>query len=253
MQVQRCFVRYAKQQLVLSLAKNRQYCQTPRRTFLSNEKALRILGLGSGSGGEHVHVDLLTQQQLRKAYLAAAKRCHPDTIVAVAPPSSSVGTATASTTIGRSDVEGVTSDQEHKRQRRAEAGKQFHRVTEAFEALQSRISGSSRWRRSGYWNEREEESTADSSSGACNSYEEEQSFRRACLDVLQVPAHIVEECKRDPGFLQWLQGNTDAAYTWRNFLHQHGGLAPVLSTSDAKQPSLLPLKGGGPVRRSRRR
>jgi hypothetical protein len=240
MQAQRCFVvRYAKQQLLpLLLAKNpnRQYCQTPRRSlsFLSNEKALRILGLGSTNAQQQVHVHLLTQPQLRKAYLAAAKRYHPDTI----------------------HITTVDPDQEEdKHQRRTEAAKKFHLVSEAFEALQSRISGT---KMSGYsWSDEreEEESTADGAYGNGNlsSYEEEQSFRQACIDVLQVPAHIVEEAKRDPAFLQWLQGNTDAAHLWRDFLHQHGGMAPVLATSNARQPSFLPLKGAGPVRRSRRR
>jgi hypothetical protein len=275
MQAQRYFVRYAKQQLLPLLAKNRaqQYCQTPRRSFLSNEKALRILGLGStgasSAGGAHqqVHVHLLTQAQLRKAYLAAAKRYHPDTISTVDPvttvapslPWAAASTATTTTTtIGMSSAERVTtSDQEEEdmRQRRAEAAKKFHLVAEAFEALQSRISGSSSsssswWRRSGYDDAGDDD---DGAHGDLSSYEEEQSFRRACIDVLQVPAHIVEEAKRDPAFLQWLQGNTDAAHLWRDFLHQHGGMAPMLATSDAQQPSFLPLKGGGPVRRSRRR
>jgi DnaJ domain len=71
---------------------------------------------------------------------------------------------------------------------------------------------------------------------------EEESFRYECQHRLGLSAEIVEECKNNPSFRQWLLGNTDSAYLWRDFLMQHGGLAPRLNSS---QPILEIAAGAG--------
>ena len=60
------------------------------------------------------------------------------------------------------------------------------------------------------------------------SQDEEDTYRQACLDVLGVPADIVEESKQNPMFRHWLGGNTDGAQHWRAFFSGHGGLAEKL-------------------------
>ena len=95
----------------------------------------------------------------------------------------------------------------------------FLKVTEAYEWLQERLEDTR-------GNNTTTNPTIDIP------YEQEQVFRQACWVQLQLPAEIVEECKRSVEFRKWLAGNTDAAHTWRNFLTQHGGLAPVLPTSN---------------------
>lgn len=64
------------------------------------------------------------------------------------------------------------------------------------------------------------------------SLDEENEYRRACMDVLGLKAEIVEESKQNPMFLHWLSGRTDGAQYWRNFFTAHGGLAEKLSSPD---------------------
>lgn len=95
-----------------------------------------------------------------------------------------------------------------------EGHERFLRVTEAYELLVSQLQPSD---------------CANNKNGSVIiPYSEEESFRRQCLETLGLSAEIVEECKINHGFRQWLAGNTDAAHLWRNFLMQHGGLAPRL-------------------------
>ncbi|KAL7512028.1 hypothetical protein ACHAXN_008945 [Cyclotella atomus] len=59
-------------------------------------------------------------------------------------------------------------------------------------------------------------------------HDEEEEYRTACLDILGIPAEIVEESKKNPMFRQWLMGKTDAAMHWKMFLSKYGGLAEKL-------------------------
>lgn len=90
-----------------------------------------------------------------------------------------------------------------------EGHERFLQVTEAYELLVAQL-----------------DNTAPTNGGMFIPQSEEESFRRQCQEVLGLSAEIVEECKTNHGFRQWLAGNTDAAHLWRNFLMQHGGLAP---------------------------
>lgn len=69
--------------------------------------------------------------------------------------------------------------------------------------------------------------------------DEEEEYRTACLEILGIPAEIVEESKKNPIFRQWLMGKTDAAMHWKMFLSQHGGLAEKL------RPRVQLAKGDG--------
>jgi hypothetical protein len=128
-----------------------------------------------------------TTQELRRAYFAAAKKCHPDAL-------------------------------QKTENKNMDIAKEFRLVTLAYEKLSS---GST---------------TGDMTQLHNNqdgnlSINQQLHFRSACQTILGVPAEIVEECKRDAKFRQWLLGNTDAAIYWRNFLSVHGGLAPMLETT----------------------
>jgi len=93
--------------------------------------------------------------------------------------------------------------------------KEFRLVTSAYEKLQSKTTMA----------------PLHNNQDGNLSMDQQSRFRSACQSILGVPAEIVEECKRDAKFRQWLLGNTDAAIYWRNFLNVHGGLAPMLETT----------------------
>jgi hypothetical protein len=124
-----------------------------------------------------------TTQELRRAYFAAAKKCHPDAL--------------------------------QKTEKDMDIAKAFRLVTLAYEKLQSGTSMTQ----------------LHNNQDGNLSMDQQSQFRSACQTILGVPAEIVEECKRDAKFRQWLLGNTDAAIYWRNFLSVHGGLAPMLETT----------------------
>jgi hypothetical protein len=128
-----------------------------------------------------------TTQELRRAYFAAAKKCHPDAL-------------------------------QKTENKNMDIAKEFRLVTLAYEKLSS---GST---------------TGDMTQLHNNqdgnlSINQQLHFRSACQTILGVPAEIVEECKRDAKFRQWLLGNNHTANYWNNFLSVHGGLAPMLETT----------------------
>jgi hypothetical protein len=136
----------------------------------------------------------LTLTELRHAYFAAAKRCHPDMKK-------------------KGDHDNNDDDENHiKNGETTASAVDFLQVTHAYEILQREITNT------------QDELAAITSS-------EEEEFRNACQSWLGMKAEIVEECKKNPIFRQWLSGRTDAAYHWRAFFQQNGGLAPKLRPS----------------------
>ena len=73
-------------------------------------------------------------------------------------------------------------------------------------------------------------------------HDEETEYRTACLDILGIPAEIVEESKKNPMFRQWLMGKTDAAMHWKMFLSKYGGLAekirPRVQVAEGKKAAV---------------
>lgn len=155
-------------------------------------------------------------KDLRARYLDKAKKCHPDT-----------------------KDENTEAKNAHS---------EFILLTEAYQVLQQQTSCgnvdkkamNSHWKRHSNNNEKE-------------SQEDEQNYREACLWRLGVDAEIVEECKRSPMFLQWLEGRTDAAQTWRDFIVEFGGLGPKLGLYRSNRNALsTSVRSSGPLRRSRK-
>lgn len=146
-----------------------------RRRWITTKQAQETLGLAP----------CYTTQELRRAYFAAAKKCHPDAL--------------------------------QKTKKDTDVAKEFRLVTMAYEKLQSSSTSSM--------------TQLHNNQDGNLSMDQQLQFRSACQLILGVPAEIVEECKRDAKFRQWLLGNTDAAIYWRNFLSVHGGLAPMLETT----------------------
>ncbi len=104
----------------------------------------------------------------------------------------------------------------------------FHQITSAYELLQKATT--SDWTDVGITDD------------------EEATFRVACKEQLGLTAETVEESKQNPMFREWLQGKTDAAYFWQNFLANHGGLAPMLRP----KPQLIASSSSQTLRRRKR-
>jgi hypothetical protein len=111
----------------------------------------------------------------------------------------------------------------------------FLHVTEAYELLAAQLATAAT---ASHHDRRFDDDTSISKS-------EQESFRAECQRILGLSAEIVEECKRSHGFRQWLQGNTDSAYLWRDFLMQHGGLAPRLNFTQTPILEITATATGG--------
>eukprot|EP00797_Seminavis_robusta_P035273 Sro86_g045650.1 n/a (133) ;mRNA; r:36200-36598 len=124
-------------------------------------------------------------------------------------------------------------DDDEEEETNSQAADEFLQVTLAYELLQAELSP------------KEEDVMSNIITES-----EEMAFRRACQVELGVAPEIVEECKQNPEFRQWLLGRTDSAHLWRTFLMQHGGLAPKL-----RPPQLLQAGAHAkmPSHRTRRR
>ena len=96
-----------------------------------------------------------------------------------------------------------------------ELTERFLKITEAYELLQKQNSKTNSDEEEDIWSH-------------IITKTEEQMYRDACRECLGLDAETVEESKRCPLFRDWLQGKTDAAFTWSNFFMSHGGLAPML-------------------------
>ena len=174
---------------------------------ISSNAARALLGLPAKTTKKSSRADTssssLTLKELRHAYFAAAKKCHPDMVK------------------GHSD----NNDNNNTQSSSSSSSLDFLQVTRAYEVLQNEITQKNL-----------QEVLQDAISP-----DEEAEFRNACKTWLGIDAEIVEECKQSPMFRKWLSGRTDAAYHWKTFFLQHGGLAPKLRSS--KQPGHLLSSG----------
>ena len=159
-----------------------------RNRCITTRAARALLGFPTKASADATPITL---KELRHAYFAAAKKCHPD--------------MQPSTSTSASSEEGNGKDDEEDG-----ANDEFLQLTRAYELLQAQIT-----------------KDGDLILSTISASEEEE-FRAACQSELGVAAEIVEECKRTPIFRQWLIGNTDSAHRWKIFFLSHGGLAPKL-------------------------
>lgn len=144
--------------------------------------ARSILGLS------HPPTDL---HQLRQAYLKAVKNCHPDL--------------------------------QHQHPNKATLVQQFRQVQQSYEMLLFSFQPALAEERS--------ESTSTSSTSNPNGAGQqrhvyrhklnEQEYRDACQEWLNISAETVEESLKCDMFQQWLLGKSDAAYHWRTFLQMY--------------------------------
>lgn len=155
------------------------------RRCITTRAARSLLGFPTKASKDEMPITL---KELRHAYFAAAKQCHPDV----------ASTATADDNDdNEEDTEEGSTDQ-------------FLQLTKAYELLQAAIT-----------------QDGDLLLSTISKSEEEE-FRIACQSELGVAAEIVEECKRTPIFRRWLNGGSDGSRRWKMFFLSHGGLAPKL-------------------------
>lgn len=165
--------------------------------------------------------------QLRTAYFESAKKTHPDT--KEQQPDDDVDSSNSNT--------------------KKSSHMDFVALTQAYQLLQQHTSCGTLSRKTRY-------SHNGKTAEGLTPQQYEDNYRTACADRLGVDARIVEECKQNADFLQWLAGRSDAAHTWRDFLSNWGGLAPVLSVDDDENDmgvaTLSSSSMNRPVRRRRR-
>ncbi len=155
-------------------------------------EALQILNLQ--------HKPHYTNFDLRDAYFAAAKLCHPDS-------------KNSNKNRDNNDVDDGNSTI------------QFLKVTEAYELLLtvSKTKHNQNYKNTNSYNH------DDLDPNYIIPKSDEENYRTACQEFLGVDAETVEESKRCPLFREWLKGRTDAAYHWNRFFMVNGGLAPMLN------------------------
>lgn len=154
-------------------------------------EALRTLNLQ--------HKPHYTNFDLRDAYFAAAKLCHPD--------------SKNSNKNRDTDYDNCTI--------------QFLKVTEAYELLLTISKTKHHQKNHKSTNSYNHDDFLDPNYIIPKS--DEENYRTACQEFLGVDAETVEESKRCPLFREWLKGRTDAAYHWNRFFMVNGGLAPMLN------------------------
>ena len=147
-----------------------------------------------------------TIKELRSAYFEAAKLCHPDKIQQQVVQQQQVQRKEIGQENGTTSTNTTTTPITD-----------FRDITAAYEHL---------------LNQRKKGENGQGADDYEIPLEEEQIYRQACLDVLGIPADIVEESKQNPMFRHWLDGNTDGAQYWRSFFAVHGGLAQKLRPPD---------------------
>ena len=190
---------------------------------ISSHAARAILGLPSETEQNHTttttRTTTLTLPQLRQAYLTAAKQCHPDVVA----PKAGAGP--------------------HHKQ---EAHVEFLRITQAYERLQDDLMRAQRkGQYSNYNYDDDDDDEYDNS---------DSDFDAACQQQLGLSAEIVEECKQNPIFRQWLQNNNSHwAQIWRTFLASHGGWTPRLVKPSLGCGSTSGFGGSSSTNRRRRR
>lgn len=158
-------------------------------------------------------------RELRDAYFAEAKLCHPDS----------------------NTKRSAVPSEPHKH----DSATQFHRINEAYDLLLKYPTPTTGFSNGATAEDGHSDDTDDDFSHIV-SKSEEQFFREACREYLGVDAETVEESKRCPLFREWLKGRSDAAFHWNNFFMLHGGLAPML---DRRRSPRISEDGEGRRRR----
>ena len=170
--------------------------QQRQRRYITTRAARALLGFPSKSSTDEKPITL---KELRHAYFAAAKKCHPD-----------MQQQQQQQPPDRNDDDDDEETNDDNNDNSDESKDEFLQLTRAYELLQAEI-------------------TKDGNLILSTiSASEEEEFRLACQSELGVAAEIVEECKRTPIFRQWLMGGSDSAHRWKIFFLSHGGLAPKL-------------------------